>query len=141
MLRQIRASLRAMNDRLGRRVVLAVEIHSAPGSENRIVKPNSSAFQRSLDEAAALDWDGAALLVEHCDAYIAGQKPAKGFLTLADEIGALSSLSGSPMGLSLNWGRSMIELRDPGRVIDHVTAASNAAAARADVFRRVGDCQ
>ena len=134
MLRQIRASIKAMNDGLGRRVVLAVEIHSAPGSVHRIVTPNSSAFQRSLDEAAALDWDGAALLVEHCDAYIAGQKPAKGFLTLADEIGALSSLSGSPIGLSLNWGRSMIELRDPRRVIDHVTAASDAGLLRGLTF-------
>ena len=134
MLRQVRASIQAMNDRLGRRVVLAVEIHSAPATVLRIVTPSSPAFQRSLDEVAALDWDGAALLVEHCDAYIAGQTPAKGFLTLADEIAVLSRLSGSPIGLSLNWGRSMIELRDPERVIDHVTAASNASLLRALTF-------
>jgi len=88
MLRQMRTSIKSINDRLGRRAVLAVEIHSAPGLEHRIVTPNSSAFKRSLDEAAVLDWDGAALLVEHCDAYIPGQRPAKGFLGLAEEIGS-----------------------------------------------------
>lgn len=134
MLREMNAAIRAMNDKAGRQLVLAAEIHGAPGFDKRTVHPNADALARSLDEAAALDWDGCAVLLEHCDAFAEGRKPAKGFLNLADEIAVLQSLAGAPIGLSLNWGRSLIEVRDPARVIDHVIAASQAGVLRAFTF-------
>jgi len=48
------ASVRAINDRQGRRAVAAVEIHSAPGFANRVLQPDPAAFARlsaGLDEA------------------------------------------------------------------------------------------
>lgn len=134
MLREQIASIKTMNDRVGRKVVLAAEIHCAPGFDKRDFTASPEAFRRSLGEAAELDWDGASVLVEHCDAFVPGQKPAKGFLRLEDEIAAITSLEGSAIGLSLNWGRSLVELRDPARVIEHAVAASKSGRLRAFTF-------
>jgi hypothetical protein len=124
MLRDVAATVRALNEQAGRQVVLALEIHCAPGFDKRTAMPDADAFRRSLDVAATLDWQGCAVMVEHCDAFSPDRPPAKGFLPLADEIRVLREMAGSPIGLSLNWGRSMIELRDPDRVLEHVQAAA-----------------
>lgn len=134
MLREIAEAIRALNDRMGRAVVTAVEIHSAPGFDKRVLMPDADAFRRSLDETAAIDWSGSAVIVEHCDAFVPGQKPAKGFLRLADEVRILAGLAGSPIGLGLNWGRSMIELRDADRVLEHVAAGAASGLLRAFTF-------
>jgi len=134
MLREIVTAIKTMNDRVGRQVVLAVEIHSAPGFDQRVLMPDAGAFQRSLEEAATYDWGDCAVIVEHCDAFVAHQKPAKGFLSLTEEMRVLSRLAGSPIGLGLNWGRSMIELRDADRVIDHVIEASGSGLLKAFTF-------
>jgi hypothetical protein len=128
------AFTRAVNDRLGRRAVAAVEIHSAPGFSRRTVQPEAGAFGRSLAEVASLDWDGAEVLVEHCDAFVAGQQPAKGFLRIEEEIQALTAVAGSGLGLSLNWGRSAIEFRDAARVVEHVDTAVASGLLRAVTF-------
>jgi hypothetical protein len=134
MLREEIATIKAMNDRAGRKLVLAAEIHCAPGFDKRDVPGSADAFRRSLMDASQLDWDGCSVLVEHCDAFVAGQKPGKGFLPLDDEIAALASLDGAPIGLSLNWGRSLVELHDPARVQDHVTSASRSGLLRGFTF-------
>src|SRR5438034_923832 len=77
-------------------------------------EPQADAFRRSLDELRAWDWRGAALSVEHCDAFVPGQAPAKGFLALGAEIDAIRASHGAtPVGVAVNWGRSAIEARDP----------------------------
>jgi len=134
MAREIVDAIKAINDNAGRRVVTAVELHSAPGFTDREFIPNPKAFARSLQQVADLDWNGTAVMVEHCDAFLPNQTPAKGFLSLEQEIGVLKSLAGSPIGLSLNWGRSLIELRDPDRVVDHVKLASASGLLRAFTF-------
>jgi hypothetical protein len=134
MVGDMRAGIKRINERAGRQVVAALEIHSAPGFDNRVLMPDARAFKQSLEEIAALDWAGCSVMVEHCDAFIDGQKPAKGFLRLDDEIRTLGSLAGSPVTLSLNWGRSMIELRDADRVLDHVIAASRSGLLRGYTF-------
>jgi hypothetical protein len=131
---QLAAFVRGVNDRTGRPVVAAVEIHSAPGFSNRVLQPDQAAFSESLAELAGLDWDGAEVLVEHCDAFLDGQPPAKGFLRLDQEIAALAAVAGSGIGLSLNWGRSAIELRTADRVIEHVESALQSGSLRAVTF-------
>jgi Domain of unknown function (DUF4862) len=132
--RRLAESVRAMNDQAGRRAVLAVEVHSAPGFANRVVEPDAGAFTRSLNELADCEWDGAEVLVEHCDALVDGQTPAKGFLRIEDEIAALAEVDGSGFGLSVNWGRSLIELRDPVRVVEHIDIALESRLLRAITF-------
>lgn len=102
----------------------AVEIHSAPRGAD------AAAFEGSVHELSAWDWCGADLLIEHCDALVAGQVPAKGFLNLADELFVARKTEGR-VGVALNWGRSAVELRDAARVIEHVRAAHNSGALRA----------
>jgi hypothetical protein len=134
MLREMHEAVRTLHDRAGRAVVHAVEIHCAPGFDKRTVMPEASAFRRSLDVAAALDWQGCAVMVEHCDAFVPGQPPAKGFLPLHEEIRVLRELAGSPVGLSLNWGRSMLEVRDADRVLEHVQRAAGSGLLRGFTF-------
>lgn len=131
MQRDIATAVKVMNDRAGRRVVDAVEIHAAPGFDKRVRHPEASALAASLNEVAALDWSGCAVVLEHCDAFSPLHAPAKGFLPLAAEIDVLRELPGSPVSLGLNWGRSMIEVREPDRVLDHVRVGAASGTLRA----------
>jgi hypothetical protein len=65
------------------------------------------------------------IVIEHCDAFISGQHPEKGFLSLSDEIAAIQS-SGCEVGILINWGRSAIEFRDASRVVEHIESAKSA---------------
>jgi hypothetical protein len=121
-----REAVRVLNERLGRRAVIAVEIHSAPRPAAG-VEPSAVAFHRSIDELRRWDWQGAVLSVEHCDAFVPGQPPAKGFLPLSAEITAIRSSGGStPIGIAINWGRSAIEARDPEVPALHIEQARHA---------------
>jgi hypothetical protein len=64
---------------------------------------------------------------------VEGQVPAKGFLTLEEELDVLSSLDDA-VGLSLNWGRSVIEGRDVDRAMEHVRVAASSGRLRAYTF-------
>jgi len=136
---RLREDVRALNDALGRRSVLAVELHSAPATTR--ASSSAAALAESLREIAAWDWDGAAPLVEHCDAHRPGRNPAKGFLPLDLELEALAR-SQTGVGVVLNWGRSAIELRDADLVAPtHVRQAREAGALRAVVFSGASDVE
>ncbi|MCU1596390.1 MAG: hypothetical protein JWQ47_129 [Glaciihabitans sp.] len=139
--RLMRDAVETLNTRAvsspGNPAVLAVELHSAP----RV--PSGSDARRladSLEEVSSWDWGGTSLLIEHSDAFVAGQDPSKGFLTLRDEIEAVDAVRfrgrghGGGIGIALNWGRSAIELRDPDRVTEHVDAAADSGLLAALVF-------
>jgi len=128
----LREQVLRLNDARGERVVRGVELHAAPRGDSG----SAGALAESLAELARWNWDGADLLLEHCDAAIAGQPAAKGFLSLADEITALDGL---PVGLVVNWGRSAIELRDPDKVVDHLGAAREAGVLRGLIFSGAAD--
>ena len=59
----------------GRRRVVAIKVHSAPGP----VGGSRDGFARSLEQILSWHLAGAELLVEHCDARVLGQAAAKGF--------------------------------------------------------------
>ncbi len=124
--------VRRFNAAAGRRRVVAVELHGAP----RLGGPASasaSALAASLAELAGWDWQGAALCLEHCDAWFPGQTAIKGFLPLQEEIRAIRA-SGAPVGLALNWGRSVLEERDPAHVLDQIRAARAEGLLRGLIF-------
>ncbi|MGW6132408.1 DUF4862 family protein [Cellulomonas sp. NPDC055163] len=112
----------------GRRRVGAIEIHTAPGP----VHGTREAFSRSLDEILTWDLAGAELLVEHCDAHVPGQRAAKGFFTLDDELATVQSYGLAPdvLGMAVNWGRSAIEGRDPALAVEHTQAVAEAGLLR-----------
>lgn len=116
----------------GRGVVKFVELHSGPSRSKGT--SSSAALQRSLVEVRAWDWGGAELLLEHCDAMAdvggvatSAYPPAKGFLTIKEEVeavrGALLSAGGAPIGICINWARSVLETRDTSTPLAHARAA------------------
>lgn len=96
--------------------VEVVALHTAPRGGG-----DPQALAASLGELRSWEWNGARLVIEHCDAARPGQPYEKGFLALDDE---LRALDGSDVGVWLNWGRSAIELRDPDAVTDQIRDAA-----------------
>lgn len=132
-------------ERDGRRRVVAIQVHSAPGPR----LGSGDALSRSLDEILTWDLAGARVLVEHCDALVPGQAPAKGFLPLEDEIAAVRRVVGdatvdpgeAAAGLSVNWGRSAIEGRSAATPVEHLAAAAEAGLLGAVVFSGATDVE
>jgi hypothetical protein len=114
------------------RRVVAIEVHAAPGPRGGSLE----AFERSLTEILTWDRAGAELLVEHCDADVPGQTPAKGFFRLDDEIAVVRSFDLAPdvLGMSLNWGRCAIEGRGPRLPVEHIHAVTGAGLLRAYMY-------
>lgn len=109
-------AVRRLNDFFGRRAVPVVSVHSLPRQGSR------DAFARSLEELRRWDWEGAELLVEHCDRWRDDRAPDKGFLPLEDELWALAQTrtAASPARMLINWGRSALEEQDPVAVLRHI---------------------
>ena len=116
--REVRDAVARLADSLGRQSVAWVELHSAPTG-----RADAQALADSLAEVAQWDWSGAALVIEHCDAYIDGQAPEKGFLDVSAEIQAVQCTG---VGITVNWGRSAIEGRSGATVLRHVDDISRA---------------
>ena len=120
----MRAAVARFNDRLGLPAVRTVTLVSAPTRDPMApVGRARAAFAESLAELGSRDWGGASLVVEHCDAAVAGQVSAKGFLHLADELDVLAELPATPARAVINWGRSAIERRDPAAATVHAGLA------------------
>lgn len=135
-----RAAIHRLNHALGREVVLAVELHAAPPHIDRA--SSSDQLQRSLEEISTWDWGGARLVIEHCDAAVPGQRPAKGYLALEDEIQAVTAANdntGAGIGIGINWGRSVIETRDPDAGRAHVELVRAAGLLAGVIFSGASD--
>jgi hypothetical protein len=115
--RKVLNAVDVFNDSAGQSMVSAVEVHTAPRRVGKI-----DALAKSLEEISTWNWPETQLVIEHCDAWVDGQSPEKGFLKLEEEIAAIQ-ISSAPIGIFINWGRSAIELRDAGRVVEHIELA------------------
>ncbi|RFA08097.1 hypothetical protein B7R54_01860 [Subtercola boreus] len=138
-LRTVHAEVTELSDVLGAGCVQAIQVQSAP---NRTVASSSAAaFAASLAELQALDWQGAALMVEHCDAFLpdAAWAAQKGFLTLEEEISAVQDARASVtrLGHTINWARSVIETRDPLEANRHSALLRETGALTALMFSGV----
>lgn len=129
----VRDTVARVTQSAGRALVLAVELHSPP-----LGSGTADQFARSLEEAAGWDWSGARLVVEHCDAPVAAHPPEKGYLPLADELTAVRA-AGADIGVVINWGRSVIEARQPSGAVAHVTLAREAGLLAGVMFSGVAD--
>lgn len=123
---RLRDDIARLADASGRAGVIAVELHSAPLA----TAGSAQALRASLEQAAGWDWSGAEVVVEHCDALVDGQRPEKGYLPLADELEAIAGLA----ALSMNWGRSAIELRGADGVAAQLAQARASGLLRGLVF-------
>jgi hypothetical protein len=129
---RLRDDVHRLADHAGRAAVIAVELHSAP----RALNGSAAHLAKSLYEIASWDWAGAALVVEHCDTWVPTHEPAKGWMPLAEEIAAIA---GTGVGLSLNWGRSAIELRDGDAVVEQVRQARDSGVLRGMILSGAAD--
>ena len=126
-MKKARDAIAKLNAHSGRETVRAIQIHTSPNKAKE--SSSQAALEASLTEMLSWDWQGAKLVIEHCDAYVEGQDPGKGFLTLDDEIAAVLNVkaaTGKEIGITINWGRSAIETRSAEGVADHIKAAKDA---------------
>lgn len=102
--------------------IRAVEIHSAPTLGVPGVQSSREALIESLQEISRWNWGNTKILIEHCDAFIQGRVPAKGFLSLEDEIEAIKTVDpeSKQFQILINWGRSAIEGHDPDQPREHI---------------------
>ncbi len=122
-----RQAICKLNAHKGHQVVTHIQLHSAP--VNTANNASRQALMDSLTELSTWDWDGTKLVIEHCDAFNSEQLPQKGFLSLTDEIAAISQVNqqqGCDIGLSINWGRSAIEGLSIETPIEHIRQAKDA---------------
>ena len=119
-----RLSVEKIHRALGRRAVRAVLVHSAPRLGGSGANSSLEGFAESLTDLRGRDWQGAKLLVEHCDAAIPNQVPDKGFLKIEDDAMAVKLSAGAtPIGLAINWGRSALETRTAEGPLTHIACA------------------
>lgn len=127
---------------LGRQAVTAIQIQTAPARN----KAGSSvqALEQSLHTMLQWDWQGAKIVIEHCDALMPGHEPSKGFLALQDELALLMRLNeqAAPqqkLGMVINWGRSVFESRQLDGARQHILAAQDAGLLSGVMFSGVSD--
>ncbi|HEY9043766.1 MAG TPA: DUF4862 family protein [Rheinheimera sp.] len=127
---------------LGRQAVTAIQIQTAPARN----KADSSvqALEQSLHTMLQWDWQGAKIVIEHCDALMPGHEPSKGFLALQDELALLMRLNeqAAPqqkLGMVINWGRSVFESRQVDGARQHILAAQDAGLLSGVMFSGVSD--
>ena len=131
---EVLEALNRANKFLGRTSVVAVEIHSAPNVQ---MGGSAEAFTSSLQEIASWEWQGAELLIEHCDSYSPERPGSKEFLSLEDEIAVCLNLreqTSTPIGIAINWGRSAIEGRSASTAVDHILRAKEVGLLRGFMF-------
>lgn len=120
MLERAREFVAALHARLGRTVVRAIHLQSAPANAHGTPRGEVAALEASLRELQGWQWGGTRLLLEHCDSLVDGQAPEKGFLGLDDEIALARRLQ---IGILLNWARSAIETRSVAGPLAHLARA------------------
>ena len=138
---QARQAILKLNRHLGRQAVTAILIQASPrfGLD---VCPEAEALAASLETLASWDWDGAALVLEHCDAQVPEHAPAKGFLSIQAEIEAVTKANragGASVSLCINWGRSALETRSVDGPVQHIEAARAAGLLSGLMFSGVSD--
>ncbi len=120
-MREVAAYVVTLNNLFGRSLVKAVHFQSFPKNGPVEIRANKAALINSLQAIKQFDWQGAALNLEHCDAFIENQRAEKGLLTLSDEIEAIAQVGG--FGMALNWARSAIETRSTHGPVAHLKLA------------------
>ena len=117
--------IKRINDYFGTQKVISMVLASAPSLKSDKISSSSKSLIKSLNEIVKWDWFGTKLVIEHCDS---GREinPVKGFLSLDEEIEAISEVNKkitNPIGLTINWGRSAIEMRSARGPVEHVRKA------------------
>lgn len=141
-MQQACAAIGKLNTHLGRQAVTAIQIQTAPARHK--AASSSTALMASLKTMLEWDWQGARIVIEHCDAYVPEHLPSKGFLALQDELDVLTALNAAlalsqQLGMVINWGRSVFETRRAEGALAHIQAAQKAGVLSGLMFSGVSD--
>lgn len=141
-MQQANQAIVKLNQHLGRQAVTAIMLHSAPARHK--ATGSAAALEKSLHTLLSWDWQGARLLLEHCDALVPGQTPSKGFLALEDELQVLAAVNTQytpvkPLGVVINWGRSVLETRSMQGALQHLHAAKEQGLLQGLMFSGISD--
>lgn len=132
-----------LNKHLNKQAVSHIKIHTAP-TITADSQSSVEALKSSLAILQSWDWQGTKLIIEHCDAYIKGKTPQKGFMLLADEIKAIKEVNGEhgcDIGLSINWGRSAIETCSTEGPLQHTKQAYLSGLLKGVIFSGASDLE
>jgi len=145
-IRTAHQQVKQLQKTLGESSILALELHSAPSRTKPGVASTSADLRDSLQSIAEWDWGNVRLSVEHCDSVDSPFPPVKGFLSLDDELTAVRAVNSAlalpkPIGLTINWGRSAIEQRDPETPHQQIVTCGKAGLLAGVMFSGVTDSQ
>ena len=139
-MKQARDAIEKLNTHSRKNVVRAIQIQTSPNK--KVAQSSKESLKRSLEEMLTWDWQNAQIVIEHCDAYVEGQNPSKGFLSLSDEIETIKTVNeklGFKLGMVINWGRSAIETRSAEGALAHVKQAKDAGVLSGLMFSGASD--
>ncbi|NRQ43178.1 DUF4862 family protein [Rheinheimera sp. YQF-2] len=141
-MQQACAAIGKLNAHLGRAAVTAIQIQTAPARHK--ASSSRAALMASLNTMLQWDWQGAKIVIEHCDALVDSHAPSKGFLTLGDELEVITQLNTQlntkqHLGMVINWGRSVFETRRVEGALEHIQAAQAAGVLSGVMFSGVSD--
>ncbi|MCV3430653.1 DUF4862 family protein [Campylobacter lari] len=110
-----------INSHFGGNRVDFVSIATSPSIKKSLASSSADSLYNSLKILLDLNWNGAKLMIEHCDSG-KNEWAIKGFLSLEDEIDVVCKLrqEGYNVGITLNWGRSAIEYKDKNGILKHL---------------------
>ena len=132
--------LHKMNAYYGRQSAIAVQIATAPSTPVKYVSSSTDSLLKSMEEILSWDWEGAKIVIEHCDTAVDNIPFEKGFLTIEDEIKTLIELQGMHnVGITINWARSAIEGRDTSKPLEHIELALKSNILSGLMFSGVSD--
>jgi len=133
-------TLHSINEKYGKKSIIAVQIASAPSMSVTGVSSSTDSLLKSLDEILRWDWGGAKIVIEHCDRFISMQPFEKGFLSIDSEINTLLKISNAyNVGVTINWARSAIEGRSATTPINHLEIVSKNNLLSGLIFSGVSD--
>ena len=141
-MQQACAAIGKLNAHAGQQVVTAIQIQTAPARHK--AASSKASLRASLETMLGWDWQGAQIVIEHCDAYVDSHLPSKGFLALSDELEILASVNATipeqqQLGMVINWGRSVFETRTVDGALQHIQQAKAAGLLSGVMFSGVSD--
>ena len=112
--------VKEINNKKGKLSVSHIQLCSSPSFPNKDAKSSEDSLKSSIEEILSWDWDGANLVLEHCDAPNSDGNYQKGFMSITKELNIVEYFKDSNLGMVLNWGRSVLEGRNTNTILDHI---------------------
>ena len=122
------------NDKKGKSCISHIQLCSSPSFPLKDVSSSENSLLSSLEKITTWDWDGASLVLEHCDSQSVDGSYQKGFMSIEAELRIVDYLQESGLGMVLNWGRSVLEGRSPSTILDHIDLCQQKGCLKGFIF-------